>query len=327
MASKNLFSILESHTASHLITEMKVSKGVIEIPVHASLLEAAEVLWENSILGAPVWDETNKKYSGFFDMRDILSAVIVATEATNKGGSFNDHMVEELTSTALDSVSTTAATPTVGYLAARNRLYPCAIDDNLADICSKMIEHRCHRMPILSADESGKLSEIISQSALIKFLSKQISGSKEFEVKLNKSGFPYKKDIVKVEETLPAIKAFKVLDSHRLSGIAVVDEEDGSLVGNTSARDIKLLAMNKGRMDLDLEIMDYLAAVRRSTVMAKDRYPISHVRETDSLAHVIHMLAKTGYHRLFVVDEKNQPIGVMSIMDIVKFALSGNPQE
>jgi CBS-domain-containing membrane protein len=38
-------------------------------------------------------------------------------------------------------------------------------------------------------------------------------------------------------------------------------------------------------------------------------------------AHVLGLLAKTGYHSVFVVDAEQKSVGVISVADIVKFAI------
>ena len=61
---------------------------VVEVTVDMTPTEAAKVLWNSKVIGAPVWDEGNKKYLGFFDMRDLLSTVIAShkeEEAKNTG--------------------------------------------------------------------------------------------------------------------------------------------------------------------------------------------------------------------------------------------------
>ena len=52
----------------------------------------------------------------------------------------------------------------------------------------------------------------------------------------------YKKNVAAAPDTATASDVFELMDSHRLSGIAIVDsdEDSGALVGNTSASDIKL---------------------------------------------------------------------------------------
>ena len=137
---------------------------------------------------------------------------------------------------------------------------------------------------------------------------------------LDEAALPYKKDVVSIVDTADASDAFILLDDKRLSGIAVVDE-DGMLVGNTSARDIKLAAINEGQVPMDTDILSYLAKVRQSVPQKKERYPSCHVHTDTTVAHVIGLLAKTGYHRVFVVDAEQKPVGVISVADIVKFAI------
>jgi CBS domain-containing protein len=53
--------------------------------------------------------------------------------------------------------------------------------------------------------------------------------------------------------------------------------------------------------------------------MLNDKYLSCHVHEDATVAHVVNLLAKTGYHRVFVVDEDMKPVGVVSFADIIKF--------
>ena len=124
-----------------------------------------------------------------------------------------------------------------------------------------------------------------------------------------------------INEDAGAADAFALMASSGRSGIAIVDEE-GSLMGNTSARDIRFAALDEGRTAIDTDIISYLAIVRQATASKNDRYPITYVRETDTLLHTIALLAKTGYHRCFVVDKDKKPVGVVSVSDVVNFAIS-----
>jgi len=136
--------------------------------------------------------------------------------------------------------------------------------------------------------------------------------------KMTDAGLPFRKDVVKVADDESAATAFELLDSTRLSGIAVVDE-DGKLIGNTSARDIKNAVMDAGRTGMDMNILSYLAKVRQSQVVKNDKYPSCHVHDDATVGHVVNLLAKTGFHRVFVVDDDMKPVGVVSVADIIKF--------
>ena len=191
----------------------------------------------------------------------------------------------------------------------------------------------CHRVPIVDKS-TGRCVRILSQSALVKFLVEHLLAEKKsaalkayFNRSLPESTLGYKKPVTSCPDTATASEVFEMMDSHRLSGIAIVDSEEdsGALVGNTSASDIKLaVAMddeNDGMAiaDLGLNIITYLSAVRQEDPTKETKYPSSHVKESSTLGHAIRLLAKTGYHRIFVVDEFLVPVGVISVTDIVSF--------
>lgn len=318
--------------------------SVIVVDSKMTPLEAATILWENNIMGAPVYDEKTKTYVGMFDVRDILSCVTAAhREFLVLGGSHNKpgsdtclpHEMDlhqktqsELMAKALQHMKIDSHSPgavTVTYLAARNPMVPSrGKETSLLDICKILADRHKHRVPITD-DSSGSAicTGIISQSGLIAFIASKVPPG-SLDKKMAHAGIPYKKEVVKVVDDSSAADAFELLDSKRLSGIAVVDE-DGKLIGNTSARDVKNAVMDAGRTGMDTDILSYLAQVRQSQVIKNDKYPSCHVHEDSTVGHLVNTLAKTGFHRVFVVDEGMKPIGVVSFADIIKYMLEKGP--
>lgn len=290
-------------------------------------------------MGAPVYDAEAKTYVGMFDVRDILSCVTAAhREFLAMGGHHKPgedtclpHDVEvhhktqrELMAKALQHIKINTKPPspgavTVSYLAARNPMVPFSTkDDSLLQICKVLMGRRNHRVPITDTSSGTRVcTGIISQSGLIAFIASKMS-PESLDESMDDAGLPYRKDVVKVSEDATAASAFELLDAKRLSGIAVVDE-DGKLIGNTSARDIKNTVMDAGRTGMDMDILSYLAQVRQSQVVKNDKYPSCHVHEGATVGHVLNLLAKTGFHRVFVVDDDKKPIGVVSLRDVIRF--------
>jgi CBS domain-containing protein len=295
-----LRSVLVNHTAS----EIETSGKVIEIDSSCTPLEASKILWSNNILGAPVWDANQNKYLGFFDMRDTLSAIIASHKEIKDGS------VVSLMTKWFEDMHVT-----VSYLAARNPFISCLPQTSLEEVCTLLSKHSCHRIPVMGKE--GRCASIISQSALVKALVKHVNHP--LDETLEEANLQYKKDIVSVVDTASAKNVFELLDSKRLSGIAVVDSETGKLVGNTSARDIKLAISQN--VDMDMDILSYLATVRQATPTKKERYPSAHVATTSTVGHAIRLLEKTGYHRVFVVDENVKPVGVISVSDVIRFVV------
>ena len=297
----------------------KPIKGVIEIPSTYTPLQAAKVLWENNILGAPVWDESSKEYWGFFDMRDFTSAIVNSHVENLK--SYDPHDTTQKTTTQeLLSKWLEEKHVTVKNLSTQNPFISCLPTSSLEEISPHLTEHRCHRIPIMGAN--GKCQSIITQSALVKAMAEHVEDQEMLET-LQQANFPYKKDVVAVKDTTTAGDVFQLLVTKGLSGIAIVDEESGKLVGNTSARDIKLAVVDtSGNASLHMDILSYLSAVRQATPTKNDKYPTSTVHEDScTVGHAIRLLAKTGYHRVFVVDNNSKPIGVISVADVIRFVV------
>lgn len=339
MSSKDTLLEVATHfKAGDVLDNMKKPVGsVIVIESKMTPLEAARLLWKNNIMGAPVYDVEAGKFVGMFDTRDILSCMVAAhCEFISMGGkhiSGEDtplphevevHKQHKLVEKALQDMKTdskpgTAGAISVTYLAARNPLGPEMTKDTpLVDVLKALADRNRHRIVLPGAGDV--CTGIISQSGLISFIASKLpKGS--LQESIEDAGLPYRKDVVQINEDDKAYEAFTIIDKKRLSGIAVVDG-DGKLIGNTSARDVKFAAMDSGcQVSLNLDILSYLAAVRQA-VAENERVLACKVRPKDTMEHVIKLLAKTGYHRVFVVDDNNIPIGVISFADIINYILS-----
>ena len=124
----------------------------------------------------------------------------------------------------------------VTYLSRRNPFRPMSPSATLLQV-ARALSTQLHRVPIV--DESGKCVSIMSQSILVQFL---YSHRDELKDDLRQSvgalGLGLTK-VVSVASDATAWQAFKTLELNGVSGIAMVDRE-GKLVGNTSARDLKV---------------------------------------------------------------------------------------
>jgi len=202
-------------------------------------------------------------------------------------------------------------------LAGRNPFKPVTLKSSLWDV-AVILSGDDHRVAVV--DDNGKCTAIISQSNFIKFFElhkTDLSG--DLDQTVEDIGFPLKK-VITVPSTETALNAFKTLDKFRISGLGVVKAEDGTLIGNTNAQDLKFHVLDKGRESMSVPILSYLSRIRQREITARDKYPICSVKKTDTMGRIIGLLAATRFHRIFVEDDKRNPIGVCSITDILKFA-------
>jgi len=354
---KTLLEVLQAHTAQDVMDFIKAKKenvlswddgsvavNIIELDApRMTPLEGAQVLWKHNILSAPVWHSVEEKYVGFLDQRDLVGAVVQASINLNRHSSDEDdekydkeglqkfqnavgEVLEEQEQTLLD-------------WALKNPFCSCTSSASLVTVAGLLTDHKykAHRAAILDP-VTGRCVFCLTQGALLQFLVSRLAfpkGSTPEGLKetLTEANFPYRKPVISIGQSASAADAFLLLSKYRLSGIAVVadDEEDeesmGILVGNTSARDIKYAALDGGWTSMrENDILSYLALIRQLNISGTDRYPTCQVHDqTATMEHVVKLLAKTGYHRLFVKGGKRKtPVGVISILDILRYTLESS---
>eukprot|EP01126_Amoeba_proteus_P038262 TRINITY_DN3980_c0_g1_i2.p1 TRINITY_DN3980_c0_g1~~TRINITY_DN3980_c0_g1_i2.p1 ORF type:complete len:179 (-),score=31.82 TRINITY_DN3980_c0_g1_i2:137-673(-) len=174
-----------------------------------------------------------------------------------------------------------------------------------------------HRVPVV---KDGRLVKIISQSSIIRVITKHISGilfdnSNDLTIGGMDLG---SKDVLKVTKETSVIETFRKMDKKQRSGIAIVDYT-GRIVGTTTGKDLGLFVKNPTLAALTTSIFDYLKYVRMQQI--EIRAPLITVFPTDKITRAVALLSSTRVHRIFIVNNESDfvPIGVLSITDLLKF--------
>jgi len=296
-----------------LVSTFTASKAeIIVIPSNVSPYDAFKVLISHNILSAPVLDVTTKKYTGFLDIRDLVSFVVFVDD--DQKSDVPQNLLElvlhgcKLFKVDLDGVTTT-------YLSRRNAFRSLHSSDNLLTVC-QLLSTGLHRVPIV--DESGTVINIISQSSVIQFLSHHL---KEYKDELNRTLKELNlgtKPVISVKQDTLAIETFRLMDNKKISGVAVVDGT-GKFVGNTSASDLKLFLKTLSLDLLHRPITEFLKIIRQESIDIMS--PTISCSTHDTLSTAISKLAATKIHKIFVADDSDNytPSAVVSITDILRY--------
>jgi len=151
------------------------------------------------------------------------------------------------------------------------------------------------------------------------------------------------KSVVTIEDTRSALEAFQLMHQTNMSAVAVVGQS-GSIVGNISVNDFKLVAFDSNFSGLlTTPISEYLSHVNRNALKQHPPHLPSEVQieqfsnmgdsrqvpnviactRNSSLALVIKLVVFHRVHRVYVLDEKSRPTGVISISDILECISQG----
>jgi len=289
-------------------------RDVIVVSSHETPIHGFEKLLKNNILSAPVFDESTKQYIGFLDVRDLVSYAVFA---------FNNHNTIAYKGLSQGPIFHTLVDDvTVTYLARRNPFKSVPIGSSLYEV-AKMLKDGIHRVPVVDP-ATGAVVKIISQSSVIQVLQQQLNGIlKDVVLKTVEELDLGTSPVVCVQKDTLAIDTFKLMDDTKKTAVALVDEH-GKLVGNTSAKDLKLFIGSSCSYDiLKKTIMSFLNQIRDENIDIP--IPTITCNMKSPLALVIGKLAATRVHRLYVVanDHDYTPQRVVSLTDILKFIFKG----
>lgn len=130
------------------------------------------------------------------------------------------------------------------------------------------------------------------------------------------------------------LDAFKLMDEHKISAVGVVSQavrhrrrilcccsltdvvllEKGDLVATVSSSDIKFFLRTK--FPMTHTVMEFVQSINDQ--MVDIRSPLICASRNTPLGDVIGRMAKAKVHRVFLVDGKDKPVGIVSVTDVMK---------
>jgi CBS domain-containing protein len=314
--------------------------GIVTLDPTTTLAQALRILAKSNILSAPVLAEDDK-YVGFLDVIDILSAIFE-----------EDHLDEGISRLAEYLNNTTVAE--IPRSNDSQMVFSKAHGDmNLVEVIRKGFSNPnsklwCHRLAVFDAaddvTEVGvKILAIVSQSDIIRFLYKHSSSIHKLRNTAIRDLMPVRKNVLVIESSVLTYQAFRYMMSSGATAAALVNGA-GQLIGNLSPSDLRGLNV-ENLEDLELPTTRYLEqkAFQASGAMARlpgslatmygvktpttlelesvpmtiPRHMIAACTETETFGQVLDLLALHKVHRVWIVGENGNPVGVVSLTDVL----------
>merc|ERR1712146_711971 len=116
----------------------------------------------------------------------------------------------------------------------------------------------------------------------------------------------------------------KQLDALDRGGLAVVGAPDNMVIGNVSARDLKLFCANPSVAQFEQPIGKFLQTLRNENVDIP--FPVIECSKETTLRKLVFKFSSTK-HRVYVVDNSRQPLGVISLSDLINTLFGGAVEE
>ena len=205
-----------------------------------------------------------------------------------------------------------------------------------ADSTSSDAKQELYRLTILNKD--GLFVGCMTQLALCLFVKEKLSSIGALaDESLHELGLGRTKRVLTISWKSPVLTALLLMHDKRLSALAVVNDGNGKLVGTISCSDVKYLFLAPELLlTLQRPVSVFVAALRQSSShwhvnLTANSPPTATsasvtVTPRHTLRATVDVLLAHKVRRAWVVNESEQPIGMVSISDIVKFALPSSAQ-
>ncbi|OBZ91778.1 Protein SDS23 [Choanephora cucurbitarum] len=320
--------------ASSLIKDQKVITIDGSLPVE----EACNVLIDNNISSAPVYDNTEtsrtpivhaKSYVGMFDYGDVIAYILLVLQnmPTPPPGLSDEgikHDLDNMTFEIKDIVRRAHEGQQVPVklasdLSEKNPFYSIMPEATLLSAVEEFA-YGAHRVCVLNHD--GSIKGILSQSVVAKYLYENQRHFPEIEIVMNKTlrqlGLGVS-DVISVNADSPVLHALALMSKHAISSVAVLGHM-GVVLGNISLTDVKHVMKSYHHQLLWKTCFQFVGMIRIQQGIddGQDRLPVFDVRLDTTLGFAVAKLLATKSHRVWVIDEKERAIGVVSITDVMR---------
>jgi len=281
-------------------------KRIITVTTDTPISQVFKTLVEKNILSAPVYNTKTHKWVGFVDMLDIVHHVlnVLKISQSELDGMDFDQLI---------SISTKFADAPCGSIVDLSKRNPYLPVDKRAPVkgaIELMIKWRVHRVPVIDSD--GELLTLITQSHIARLIYKylaQFETLADVTVDLLQLGYG---EVITIRDDELAIDAFRRIHARGVSAVGVVDAE-GKLVGNVSASDLKVIGYNGRLMSrLFIPANEFIELTRPDGVGAITVTPQT------NFSQLLDKLVMNRIHRVYVVDDNEKPIGVISLLEILQ---------
>ncbi|CCF55889.1 hypothetical protein KAFR_0A04540 [Kazachstania africana CBS 2517] len=304
LAIESIRKFLDSKTSYDVLP---VSYRLIVLDTSLMVKKSLNVLLQNNIVSAPLWDSKTSKFAGLLTSSDFINVIQYYFSNPDKF-----ELVDKLQLSGLKDIEKAIGAEPLDMAS----IHP---SKPLFEACLKMLNSKSRRIPLIDKDEETHREIVVSvltQYRILKFVALNCRETHFLKRPIGELNIISEQNVKKCRMTTPVIDVIQLLTQGGVSSIPIVDEE-GVLINIYEAIDV--LGLIKGGIYNDLSLSVGEALMRRSD----DFEGVYTCTRNDKLSTIMDNIRKSRIHRFFVVDENGRLVGVMTLSDILKYILLG----
>ena len=272
--------------------------------------KSLNILTQCAIVSAPLWDSKSSTFAGLLTVSDYINVVQYYwqnPDALQQIDKFQLNSLREIErAIGVQPIETVSIHP----------LRP------LYEACTRMLASHARRIPLVDVDDETQremVVSVITQYRILKFISVNVKETQMLRKPLRDiDNMGTYKDLLTANMDTPVMDCIHMLVKKSISSVPILDKNDGSLLNVFEAVDVISLIKGGDYDNLNLSVGKALA-------MREPDFPgIYTCTVNDRLDTIFDTIRKSRVHRLVVIDEHKQLKGVLSLSDILEYALNSS---
>jgi len=295
-------------TGRDLLGHIRVSKtlysnnGVISASSQESICSVFAKIIDNHITSVPIYDNRTKHYLGFVDIIDIASYIL---------NHASEREIKESPTNALNKIGSIRCDQ-IANLAQRNPYTAIGSEVTVDTAIELILKYSVHRLAIIDPD--GSPVTLLTQSRLVQFLAENLD---KFPKLCKKTVDDFKlgyKNVVSITQNQSIRSAVELMNTNSISGVPIVDSQN-KIVGTFSHSNLKVLGHDFSKFNhLYDAVLDFMKLDGNS-------HTPHLVLPSTTIEQLLNIIVRTKVHRLFVIDNSGNTIGVIVLSTLLKLFL------
>ncbi|RDA91814.1 hypothetical protein CP533_2839 [Ophiocordyceps camponoti-saundersi (nom. inval.)] len=285
---------------------LPLSFRLIVLDTDLLIKKSLNILIQNSIVSAPLWDSETSRFAGILTATDYINVIQYYCQFPDEMSKLDQFRLSSLR----DIEKAIGAIPieTVS-------VHP---SQPLYEACRRMLKTRARRIPLVDLDdETGRetVISVITQYRILKFIAVNNEHNTVLLKKcVRETNLGTYDNLATVYMHSTVLDAIHMMVDRNISCVPIVDA-DNRVLNAFEAVDVIPCIKGGAYEELDGSVGDALC--RRPD----DSPGIYTCCEGDRLDSIFDTIRKSRVHRLIVVDDENKLKGVISLSDILKYVL------
>lgn len=287
---------------------LPVSYRMIVLESGLPVKRALNVLNQNKVLSAPIWDSKRSRFAGILTLMDFIGLVQYFFSNPDQFDTMDKLRLKDLKEIEYS----------IGMHAP---LENCTIhpERSLFEACELMLQSQTRKIALLDKEDFTERELVVgmlTQYRILKFLVLNYKDVHFMHRSINSLQLGTRKNIKSCKMETPLIDTIQLMTTHEVSSVPILDE-NGVLLNAYEASDI--LGLVKGGIYNDLSLCVGEALMRRGD----DYEGIYTCTGEDKLATIFDIIRKSRVHTFYLVDENGRLIGILTLGDLLRYIIEG----